>query len=363
MIRKNFHVPQTYFLSHSVGCLPRRSKKTAEEAFLGPWKDGQNWERWEGILDDYRVRIGSFIGAQKHNICPQVNIASGLTKIIHSLPRQIGKDVILMSKSAFPSNGFVAAQAKRAGYELRFVEGDPTKIENWEAALDARVAIVHITHVLPFSSTILPAAKLCKLAKRFLALTIVDAAQSIGAVEVNVSKWDADFILGTGVKFLCAGPGASFLYASDTMLKICEPVDVGWFSHEDPFEMDIEQFRYAKDAMRFFGGSPSPQPLAMAVSALKLWAEIGAVNVQTRIQDHLTVLIEDIPDNVLISPREAASRGATLVISPENAHVLRGALKSAQILHDERRAGFRFSVHGYTSEAEIDALKTCLKSA
>ncbi|MGB0908516.1 MAG: aminotransferase class V-fold PLP-dependent enzyme, partial [Maricaulaceae bacterium] len=224
------------------------------------------------------------------------------------------------------------------------------------------VAIVHITHALSNTSHILPVAKICKLAKRFLTITIVDAAQSIGAVEVKTSKWEADFILGTGVKFLCAGPGACFLYASDAMLKICKPVDVGWFSHEDPFEMDIERFRYARDAMRFFGGTPSPQPLAMAISALKLWNEIGLENVQTRIQDHLTALAEELPDEVLISPKYSIPRGASLVVSPKNAHILRNALKAKGIKYDERRTGFRFSVHCYTREDDIDMLKACLKT-
>ena len=46
-----------------------------------------------------------------------------------------------------------------------------------------------------------------------------------------------------------------------SVLPFCNPRDVGWFSHENPFEFDIHDFRYTDTALRFWGGTPSDCPL------------------------------------------------------------------------------------------------------
>ena len=71
-----------------------------------------------------------------------------------------------------------------------------------------------------------------------------------------------------------------------------EPVDVGWFSHEDPFEMDIHSFRYANDARRFWGGTPSIAPFVCAAASLR---HIHALGVD-RIHAHNRRLIQAFRD-------------------------------------------------------------------
>ncbi len=173
---------------------------------------------------------------------------------------------------------------------------------------------------------------------------------------MDLGLWQPDFALGTGVKFLCFGPGACFSYASDEMIETCAPLDVGWFSHEQPFEMDIHSFRYADSAMRFFGGTPSPAPFVLATAALDLWEKLGSKQVQARIQSHLDRLCTAVSDEILVSPRMPGARGGAFVINPPARDPLRRALARRNIHCDERKEGFRFSVHAYTAEREIDGL-------
>lgn len=359
-MRDSFHVPDNYFLSHSVGCLPKQSEAIFQSQFVRPWKTGETWSEWMGILETFRQGVAGILDVNSQSICPQTNVSSALTKIIHSFSVEEKRNVILCSKQDFPTIGFVLKQAERAGYELRFVDGAPTDLANWNACLDASVAFVHITHALSNTSHILPVKEICEYSKKIGALTIVDIAQSSGAVKVNPEAWGADFAIGTGVKFLCFGPGACFLYVSQDILPQCEPMDVGWFSHENPFEMEIDNFRYAEDAMRYFGGTPSPAPFAMANAALALWHEIGLDTVQTRIQNHLSVLCDNIDEPIIVSPTGNTPRGGTLVVVPKDREALRTKLKAHHIMHDERREGFRFSIHGYTSDAEVRGLAEIL---
>lgn len=359
-MRDHFHVPNNYFLSHSVGCLPKRTQEAIKDSYFAPWKTGRNWADWMPLLDEFRSGLGQLLNLPAKNICPQTNISSALTKIIFSLPQHKNRKTILLSKQDFPTIGFVLKQAEKAGYVLQFIEGNPTDANVWAEAMDDTTAIVHITHALSNTSHLLPVQEVCDLARDKGIISVVDIAQSFGAVPVATNFWQPDFITGTGVKFLCCGPGACFMYASPDMLELCQPIDVGWFSHENPFEMDIQNFQYAKDAMKFFGGTPSPAPIAAANAALGLWQEIGLETAHQVIGNHLTQLMKNIPDDILVSPRESGKRGATLVINPKDRSKLRKAIKENSILCDERQEGFRFSMHGYVSEREIQNLLNLL---
>ncbi|RKQ72048.1 selenocysteine lyase/cysteine desulfurase [Litorimonas taeanensis] len=362
-IQSYFHVPNNYFLSHSVGCLPKTTQSRVTDAFFSPWQSGESWTEWMPLLENFRNKLGYLLGTKAANICPQTNISSALTKILYSLPSAYKKGTIVLSKQDFPTIGFVLKQAERSGFTLKFVEGDPTDISGWADAIDSDTSIVHITHALSNTSHLLPVKSICTLAKKVNAISIVDIAQSIGAVATPLAEWNCDFAMGSGVKFLCAGPGACFLYASETMITQCEPIDVGWFSHENPFEMNIESFRYANDAMRFFGGTPSPLPIVAANAALTLWQEIGQKTVYETIQNHLNHLTRSLPNAVMISPTDPEKRGATLVINPQDRPPLRKALELNAIRYDERQDGFRFSVHGYTPDTDVRTLADLLNDA
>ena len=361
-MRELFHVPENYFLSHSVGCMPKVISDALDESYLEPWASGQNWSQWMPVLDEFRSSLGRILGVSANLICPQTNISSALTKVLYSLPTQASRNKIILSKHDFPTVGFVFKQAEKVGYKLQFIDGDPTDIENWDAAIDETTAIVHITHALSNTSHLLPVQKICKLARKNQAVSIVDVAQSLGAVQIDILSWAPDFVTGTGVKFLCFGPGACFLYCSAEMLGKCDPIDVGWFSHEEPFEMNIENFRLTKDAMRFFGGTPSPAPLIAANAAMDMWKQIGFEFVHINIDTSLNYLHNNIQQDIVVSPNQAGKRGATLVISPKNRQLLRDKIETNKVLCDERKEGFRFSLHVYTSQHEIEKLSDIFKT-
>lgn len=364
-MRDLFKVPERYFLSHSVGCLPKSSQQALSDHYFKPWgqSGGKAWPAWLSTLEDYRSKIGAVLGAPFEGICPQTNVSSALTKILYSLPRQASRNVILLSPQDFPTNGFVFKQAERSGYKLKFVQGDITDPQVWNKAIDSKTAIVHITHALSNTSHLLPVKEICEIAHQKEAVSIVDIAQSVGVVPIDVMEWKADFVIGTGVKFLCCGPGACFLYASKQMLEISTPIDVGWFSHESPFEMDIRDFRYAHDAMKFFGGTPSPAPFILANESLSLLQHIGRQSIYETIQRSLSFLTESLPKEILKSPQTADARGATLVVAPPDRGALREVLKIKDILYDERKEGFRFSVHAYTRPSDLDDLLYAIMSS
>ena len=192
------------------------------------------------------------------SFCPQTNVSSATTKILYALPELRARRTVLLSEEAFLSLAFVFQMAAGSGFRLKYIDGgaDAGDPEVWKGQLTADVGLVLLTHVHSNSGLQTPVKDISELARERGITSVVDVAQSVGVLPIDVRYWNADFVVGSCVKWVCGGPGAGFLWANPSVVDQSQPIDVGWFSHDDPFEFDIHRFRYATDSLRFWGGTP-----------------------------------------------------------------------------------------------------------
>jgi selenocysteine lyase/cysteine desulfurase len=365
MAHPDFNTPTGhYFLSHSVGLLPKTADAALESGFIATWRDGRAdiWDHWLAAVDDFRQALAPLIGASAADIVPQTNISSALTKILFSLAPATGRTKIVLAEDDFPTIGFVVAQASRIGLEPIFLKGGSTLADPdaWTRGYADDVHLLHVTHVFSNLGLRSPVTEIVRRARERGVITVVDAAQSAGAIPVDAEGWGADFITGTSVKYLCGGPGAAWLYVSPAIAPRCAPADVGWFSHENPFEFDIGNFRYAPGAARFWGGTPSVAPYAIAKAGLAAIRKTGVAAIAARREALLDNLLSRLPPESVASHVRAGERGASFIIRPRKIDAARAALKEARILHDERAGGFRFSLHLYNDETDVVRLADAL---
>lgn len=313
-------------------------------------------------IDDFRASLSRLFNSPANNFCPQSNISSGLSKIIHALPEASGRKVIVASEDDFPSAGFVLQQAKKLGYSLRIMPkgADTQAVKTWEQALDKDVLAVFITHVQYSSSKRAPVQEISEIARAHGILSIVDIAQSAGVVPIDLASWNCDLVLGSCIKWLCGGPGAGFLWANSNTVQELKPKDVGWFSHQHPFEFDINHFAYAQDSARFWGGTPSVAPYIIASHSIDQITKIGVDAIQAHNQALIDDLISAIKPNELVSPNSGELRGGTAVINVANREIVEEHLQAAGVKYDSRATGLRLSPHIYNTEDEIAVVKECL---
>ncbi len=183
------------------------------------------------------------------------------------------------------------------------------------------------------------------------ALYVVDTAQSVGVIPIDVSTMRADFLVGSCVKWLSGGPGAGWLWAHPDMVDRCEPDDVGWFSHDDPFEFDIHEFRYAGDALRFWGGTPTVLPYAAARHSIDVLAKVGVTAIRDHNQHQIDVLIAAL-GHLVVSPHDPLVRSGTCIVTGTDNDVAR--LAAGGIFVDARRGGLRLSPHLHTTADDLE---------
>lgn len=357
--------PHPYFLSHSAGLLPATAEAGLTRDFFNPWAAGRGdlWPLWLEKIEAWRRALAPVIGARPEDICPQTNISSALTKILFALPPRPGRTKLVLTEDDFPTAGFVLEQGRRLGLEPLLIKGGAQLADPgaWSAAFASDVRLVHVTHVFSNRGVRAPVSEIIARAKAAGATVIVDVAQSAGAVPVDAAGWGADFIVGTSIKYLCGGPGAAFLWVDPNAVRDCAPADIGWFSHENPYEFDIRNFRYAPGAARFWGGTPSVAPYVIARAGAEAIGAAGPAAVDARCQGLLDALLARVPPKAVLSHARRGERGAAVILRPRSVEAARAALREEKIAHDERIGGFRFSVHLYTDEAEIGRLASAME--
>jgi kynureninase len=343
-----------YLLTHSVGCLPRAARDSLEQNFLAPWieRGGNAWPAWLHQIDDFRAELASLFGGTAADYCAQTNLSSALTKILEALPSSPRK-VLLAAEDSFPSLGFVLGHSEG---ELRLIPRahPPDGIESWSNALTTDVRVALVTHVHSNTGRVAPVAEIAQLCRARDIVCIVDVAQSAGILPMQFPALGADVVIGSCIKWLCGGPGAGFLWIRPDLIAELEPADIGWFSHANPFEMDIHHFEYAPDARRFWGGTPSVAPYVIATASLRALRDLGidAIHAHNR---RLMQIFKDTLPSAWRSRLPAHATGGTLCIAlGAEFDAVTAALKSIGAQFDTRGDVIRASFHACNSESDAE---------
>jgi selenocysteine lyase/cysteine desulfurase len=352
-----------YFLSHSVGRPLVQAQSNFDKIFFDAWQSAEPWKQWMPVFADFQQSLATLLGSKAQNFCPQSNLSSALTKILFSLPKQATKNKILLSENDFPSIVFVATQAKTLGYELVFLpkNADETNPQVWADACTPDVQWLLLTHVQSNTGVQVPVTEIIAEANRRNILSVVDIAQSVGILPIDVEAWQASFVIGSCVKWLCGGAGAGFLWANSTIVENCKPVDVGWFSHQNPFAFDIHHFEYHTTALRFWGGTPSVMPYILATQSINYFANLGITTVRNhnlaltqKIIDHFS---QKFPKNSALSPIEPNRRSATVILHfGEKQQEMLTKFQENKIQFDVRNIGMRISPHIYNTMEDVESL-------
>ncbi len=354
-----------YLLNHSAGIPPTSLKAHLEDTLLAPWTagDDQLWPHWLAAIDTFRQGLAQVLQHQPDMICPQPNVSAAVSQVLGALPVRKGRNKLLISERAFPSLGFVFSNARNLGFEPVMVPRSENTLNpaTWDRFMDHQVHAVLLTHVHSNTSECHDIAPLATIARERGIVSIVDVAQSIGIRPIDANEWNVDFIAGSCLKWLCGGSGAGFLWVNPEQVEQCQPRDVGWFSHANPFEFDIHHFKYAPDALRFWGATPSVAPCLTAAHSIECLLNVGLRSIQGHNQELSEKLCSAVAPEFQVSPIDPIQRGGSVVLNfGERQSDFEKNLGNAEIYFDARNEGVRLSPHLYNTVQDIEKILQCL---
>ena len=372
--RDEFAVVQkkSYLISASLGPVSGRSKRYLQD-YVDAWEQmGAPEPVWfERIFPQIRKvkgLYGDLIGAGRDELAITTNVTMALSSILSCLDLSGERNRIVLTELDFPTNGHVALAHRRRGAEVVFLKSEdgltiPT--EAFAEAIDERTALVMINRVLYRSSALLDVKEICRVTREAGAWSVIDDFHGAGIVPIDVHDVGCDFHTAGVLKWLCGGPGLTFLYARRDLLPSLEPAIAGWWSQREPFAFRTTELDYHPTARRFETGThPAPIPF-IAQGGLEIISEITPARIRARqheLQEHLISRAEaaDLP---VRTPRDPALRGGVVNIGVgEQALKIAEALYERDVCVDSRGDGIRVSPHFFNTEADIDRLFDVLPS-
>ena len=329
-----------------------------------------------------RTRVAQFINAADP---AEVIFTRGTTESINVIARGLGAklkagDVILSTEMEHHSNLVPWQQlAKATGATLRYV---PVLGANAEGGLDLaaldtlltpQVKVFAFTHISNTLGCINPVALLCARAKAVGALSVIDAAQSIGHGPFDVRAIGADFVAFSGHK-MCGPTGIGVLYGRRALLDHLAPDETGggMVSH-----VDYDGARWKPAPERFEAGTPNVADAIALGTACDYLDGLGREAIAQH-DKHLAQLayqkLSVLPGIRLLGPTGERSGLVSFAFAEVHAHdvvtfadedgiALRGGHHCNQPLM--RKLGLtgtnRASFYVYNREEEIDALVVSMR--
>jgi cysteine desulfurase/selenocysteine lyase len=331
----------------------------------------------DAAYDHARKRVAAFVGADARTTIFTKNVTEAINLVAYSWGRaNIGPgDAILITQMEHHAN-LVPWQVlcRERGAELRYLELD----ERGELSLDqldaelARgdvklVAFAHVSNVL---GTINPVSEMTERIRAAGALSLIDGAQAVPQMPVDIASLGADFYGWTGHK--AVGPtGIGVLHGREQLLDAMEPFLTGG---DMIASVDFESVSWNELPYKFEAGTP---PIAEAVGLAAAADYLDGLGMQ-RVRAHERALTEymlqrlaDVPGLRVVGPPEAERRGGLASFTIDGIHphdvaeladragvCIRAGHHCAQPLMRCLGVGAtaRASVGVYNERADIDAL-------
>lgn len=186
------------------------------------------------MMESARTRLARLLDVAPDELALTSNATDGVNLVAFGQAWRPG-DEVLLSDQEHPAITFPFFSLQRGG-RLRVrifkVAPDPEEtLANFRRALTGRTRLAAFSHLSCETGILLPARELCALAAERGALTLLDAAQSVGQVPVapgrGPSGCGADFMTGNGHKWLCGPKGTGFLWVAPDRLADLLPPYVG----------------------------------------------------------------------------------------------------------------------------------------
>jgi kynureninase len=341
----------TYLINHSLGAMPADAEQRLM-AYAHSWKT-RGVLAWEDSWWELPVTVGDqiarLIGAPAGSVSMHQNVTIAEAVVLSCFAFDGERRRVVYEEGNFPSVRYLYQAAR--GAEIVVAPDDEGVVE----AIDERTLLVPVTHVLFRTGRIQDVEAIVARAHEAGALVVLDAYQSVGTVPLDVTALGVDFAVGGSVKWLCGGPGAAWLYVRPELAQTLEPALTGWHAHARPFAFEPEH-DYAEGAWRFLTGTPNVPALYAATAGYDVIEEVGVERIRARSLEQTTLLIRLLEEAGLeiVSPREPAERGGTVVVRVPDPDDVCAELAARGTICDSRpEVGLRLGPHFFNTDDEL----------
>ena len=333
-------------------------------------------EEATALYEGARERIAKFINAASaRQIIYTRNTTESINLVAYTWARANLKagDLIILTEMEHHSNlvpwHMLAAER---GIELDFIpvtDDGLLDMDAYRKLLERNPKLVAFTHMSNVLGTINPAQEIIRLAHDAGAVTLVDAAQSVPHLAVDVQSLDADFLAFSAHK-MCGPTGIGALYGKANLLESMPPFLGGGDMIK---EVKLRSFRPNTIPHKFEAGTPAIAEAVGFGAAVDYLTKIGMDAIAAHehaVTEYALERLEEIPGVKVFGP-SADKKGGVAAFTLEGVHphdvaqildrdgiAVRAGHHCAQPLHEKFGipATSRASFYLYNTKDEVDLL-------
>jgi cysteine desulfurase/selenocysteine lyase len=336
------------------------------------------------LYEQSREKIANFINVRPEEIVFTRNTTESINLIAHSWARTNLKkdDGIAISELEHHSN-IVPWQilSQEIGTRLEYVGIDENGFLDLEHLIELisskKVKLVSLSHMSNVLGTIVPIERIIKISHENDIPVLVDGAQSVPHMPVNVKNMDCDFLVFSAHKML--GPtGVGVLYAKKEFLEKMRPFMGGGDMIKEVFKFHTD---YNEVPYKFEAGTPNIADVVGFGAAIDYLKKIGMENIRKHEIDLTEYALESILSInhlTVYGPRDPNYRGGVISFNIADIHphdlatimndhgiAIRSGHHCAQVLMQrlDVPATSRASFYIYNTKEEIDKFVNAIKEA
>ena len=367
--RKQFLFPTnvTYCNTGTLGASPREVMTALVGGLQNLERDLPDWPYFQADgepltgyqqLADFRAEAGALINAPPEEIAFTQNATMGMSMIANGLDLASGDEVVTTDQEHSGGIGGWLLRGKRHGVVVRqvpmeavFNKGPDAILQAFADAITSRTRVVMFSQITSGLGVRFPTRELCTLARERGALAIVDGAQAIGQIKVDVKQLGCDAYVASPHKWLLAPKGTGILYITRALQpRVWNTLASGGFDDD------------STGAFRFMHYGTGSLPVMFGLrAAIKFINRIGIDRIErwdTMLTTRLREGLSQIPLARLSSPGDArlAAGITTFSFNGQPGRDLQNALweRKIRVRAQGGSRGVRLSAHLYVSPADID---------
>ncbi len=252
-VRKQFMLAEdkVFFNTGTVGVMPKRVVEAVTKHLHYMAADVADWpykdDSQERFISGYqnlmfiRSKVGKLINCDAKGIALTDNVTHAMSYIANGIELSKGDEVITSNQEHPGGICSWQVREKRDGVVVKTVEL-PKPIESADQVLDIitrrftpRTKVLMLSHMVSGSGAILPVKEICEAARAKGIFTVLDGAQTVGNIKVDIRDIGCDAYVGCFHKWIGAPTGTGFLYIDPQKIKDVwtTVASAQWDNHDD----------------------------------------------------------------------------------------------------------------------------------
>lgn len=280
---------------------------------------------------------------------------------------------VVMAENTFSSGRYIWQMREKDGLKIRFVKEDNGKIS--PGALfqlaDENTVAIHCDYVGSNTGFRIDAEKIGAFCREKKIRFILDGAQALGAIPVDVKKVQADLIAGNNYKWMMGYCGTGYGYISRDLWNDIDQKAAGWMSDQYRFYKDSPRLILRNDGGRFEFGYPDMPGIYGLFLTSEAYQRLGGELIEDYLMDlrhYLVKKIEETPGVSLYYQFDDKNCSQIVHVLLDGAYeVAYDSFREAGVMcnayEDEKGTGLRIGLHYYNNEEDIDKLFAVISNA